>query len=317
MINKLSTSAQTFLRKLFKGSRMEKSLIQKGLIYFLLIIIGFTFIYPLLYMFSISMMSNVDLVDNTIHWIPSAFNISNYQLVIKAMKIPSSYFTTIFVASSSTIAVAITSAFIGYGLARFRFKLKIVVFALMLFTFIMPKTLFFIPTYQIYTSLHIKGTLWAILIPALTGQGLQGAFFILIFYQFFKMIPKQMEEAAKIDGANAFQTFYKIAIPMVLPAFIITFVYCFSLYWNETFLLGAYLDGKYLTINMYLNNLQNSYWALISNSGIDVSRDPNASFTEAKLFAGTLLTILPMMVVYIIAQKWFLQSIDKTGIAGE
>lgn len=317
MINKISHFATTFFRKLTKGSRMEKSLLNKGVIYFLLFIIGFTFIYPLLYMFSISLMSNVDLVDNTIHWIPSGFNLSNFQLVIRAMKIPSSYFTTIFVAGSSTLAVAIASAFVGYGLARFNFRFKFVIFAFMLFTYIMPKTLFFIPTYQIYTTLKIKGTLWSILIPALTGQGIQGAFFILIFYQFFKMIPKQIEEAAKIDGANALQTFYKIAIPMVVPAFIITFVYCFSLYWNETFLLGAYLDGKYITVNMHLNNLQNSYWTLISNAGIDVSRDPNASFTEAKLFAGTLLTILPMMVVYLIAQKWFLESIDKSGLAGE
>ena len=126
------------------------------------------------------------------------------------MKIPSSYFTTIFVAGSSTLAVAIASAFVGYGLARFNFRFKFIIFAFMLFTYIMPKTLFFIPTYQIYTTLKIKGTLWSILIPALTGQGIQGAFFILIFYQFFKMIPKQMKKLPRLTVLMPYRLFIKL-----------------------------------------------------------------------------------------------------------
>lgn len=305
------------LKKQLLGTHVEKGLIQKAIIYFLLIVIGFVFIYPFLYMFSISMMSNIDLVDNTVSWIPTSFYLENYLLTARALKLPTAYLTSIYIAGSSTIAVAISSAFVGYGLARFQFKHKGIIFGIMIFIFIMPKALFFIPTYQIYTSLRIKGTIWAILAPALTGQGLQGPFFILIFYQFFKMIPKQLEEAAKIDGANAFQVFIRIAIPMAIPAFIITAVYGFSLYWSETFLLGSYLDGKYITVNMYLNNLQNQYAEVINNTGLDSSRNPLLNFSEAKLFAGTLLSIIPMIIFYLIMQKGFLASIDKSGIAGE
>lgn len=298
------------------GMHILDGLLYKVIMYLLLMILGFVFVYPLLYMLSTSLMSNIDLVDNTINWIPSKLDFTNYRLVIRALNIPKSYFTSILIVGVSTLSVAIASAFIGYGLARFSFKGKKLVFAVMIFTFIMPKVLFFIPTYQVYTTLRIKGTILAIILPALTGQGLQGPFFILIFYQFFKMIPKALEEAAIIDGAGPVKIFYKIGIPMAIPAFIITFVYGFALYWNETFILGAYLDGKIRTVSMLLSNLQNSYWQIIGNVG-DPSRSPNLNFTEAKLFAGTILSILPLMIMYIIVQRWFIESIDKSGITGE
>jgi len=305
------------LKKKLFGMHLLDGLVYKIIMYFLLTVLGFVFIYPIIYMFSTSLMSNIDLVDNTINWIPSKINLTNYKLTIRALNIPKSYLTSFFIVTVSTICVAFASALIGFGLARYHFKGKKLVFAIMIFSFIMPKTLFFIPTYQIYTFLRIKGTLAAILVPALTGQGLQGPFFILIFYQFFLMIPKPLIEAAIIDGAKPFTIFYKIAIPMAIPAFIITFVYGFALYWNETFLLGAYLDGKYKTVTMLLSNLQDHYGSIIGDSGLDPSRSSNLSFTEAKSFAGTLLAIVPLMIMYIFVQRWFVESIDKSGITGE
>ncbi len=299
------------------GKHSSDGLVYKVIMYFLLIVLGFVFVYPLIYMFSISLMSNIDLVDNTIRWIPSKLDFINYRLTMVALDIPKSYFVSIFIAGISTLCVMFSSAFIGYGLARHRIPFKKTIFAIMIFSFIMPKTLFFIPTYQIFTMLRIKGTLSAILVPALTGQGLNGAFFILIFFQFFRMIPKQLEESAIIDGANKFQIFYKIAVPLAIPAFIITGVYGFSLYWSETFLLGIYLDGNYTTITMLLNNLQDNYGTMIWSSGLDSARQSNLSFTESKLFAGTLLSIIPLMIMYIFVQKWFVESIDKSGITGE
>jgi multiple sugar transport system permease protein len=286
-------------------------------IYFLLIVLGFVFLYPIIYMISVSVMSNVDLVDNTIRWIPSSLDWTSYRYTIMALDIPSSYLTSILITGLSTIVLCFASALIGYGLARFRIPFKKVIFGILIFSFIMPKTLFFIPTYQIFTALQIKGTLLAILLPAFTGQGLQGSFFILIFYQFFKMIPKQLEESAVIDGANHWRIFWNIAIPLAVPAFIIAGVYSFSLYWSETFLLGTYLDGNYTTITMLLNNLEDQYNSVLTSQGLDSSRLVNVGFTESKLFAGTLLSIIPLMVFYIIVQKWFVESIDKSGITGE
>jgi multiple sugar transport system permease protein len=304
-----------FKRRLL-GQQLSDGLLYKIIMYFLLIVIGFVFVYPLLYMFSISMMSNIDLVDSSIKWIPSSFNLDNYRFTIKALRLPKSLFTTILIAGVSTTVMAFSSALIGYGLARFNFSGKKLVFILMIFAYIMPKTLFFIPTYQIYTTLKLKGTLLSILLPAFAGQGLQASFFILIFYQFFSMIPKSLEEAAIIDGAKPLKIFIKIALPMAGPAFIITFVYGFSLYWNETFLLSTYLNGKFETIPMLLGNLEQSYNQMIGTGG-DPSRMADLNFTEAKAFAGTLMSITPLILLYGVVQRWFVESIDKSGITGE
>jgi multiple sugar transport system permease protein len=196
----------------------------------------------------------------------------------------------------------------------------------MIFTFILPKTLFFIPTQQIFLfidntlneilpfNIKLRSTLFPILAPAITGQGQQSAFFILIFYQFFAMIPKSLEEAALIDGANAMQIFIRIAVPTAVPAFIITFVYGFSLYWNETFLLNFYTENKFKTILSLLANIQSNYQV---PANMVNPRDPDLSFTETKRFAATILSIVPLIAFYAIVQRWFIESIDKSGITGE
>ncbi|MGZ9585465.1 carbohydrate ABC transporter permease [Paenibacillus marinisediminis] len=306
------------LKKHLLGMQISDGLAYKAATYAILTIFGFVFLYPLLYMLSASLMSNLDLVDNSVEWIPSTLYTLNYELTWNALKLPNSFVTTALVAGASTIGVIVSSAVIGYGLARFEFRGKSIVFALLLFTYIVPKTLLFIPRFQIFTEMGLKGNLGALVVPALSGQGEQAALFILIFYQFFKMIPKSLEEAAYIDGAGAFKTFWKIAIPMVGPAFIIVGVYGFSIYWNETFLTSFYLDGKIQTVPMLLGELGNNLNGAIKASGAgDISKNPNLSYTEAKAFAGTLLSILPLAIMYLVVQRWFVESIDKTGITGE
>ncbi|WP_332693609.1 carbohydrate ABC transporter permease [Halalkalibacter lacteus] len=305
-------------KKIFFGSQMSDGLMYKLSTYTILLIFGFVFLYPLIYMFSVSLMSNLDLADSTVEWLPTSLYTFNYELTWNALNMPNAFVTTALLAGATTICVIISSALIGYGLARFDFRGKNIVFMLLLFTYIVPKTLFFIPRYQIFTELNLKGNIGALVVPALTGQGEQAALFILIFFQFFRLIPKAMEEAAFLDGANALRTFWTIAIPMVRPAFIIVGVYAFSLYWNETFLTSFYLEGKIQTVPMLLGSLQQTYEGVAQASGAgDPGVNPNLSFTEAIAFAGTIISILPLALMYIIVQRWFVESIDKSGITGE
>ncbi|WP_274365954.1 carbohydrate ABC transporter permease [Paenibacillus thermotolerans] len=306
------------VKKLLFGMQISDGIVYKAATYATLIVFGFVFLFPLLYMLSASLMSNMDLVDNTFEWIPSSLYTFNYEATWRALRLPNAFFTTAMVAGASTVSVILSSSLIGYGLARFQFIGKSAVFALLLFTYIVPKTLFFIPRFQIYMELGLKGNLGALVVPALTGQGEQAALFILIFYQFFKMIPKALEEAAFIDGAGALRTFWNIAIPMVGPAFIIVGVYGFSIYWNETFLTNFYLDGKIKTVPMLLAGLENNFGAAVNDiGGGDFSKNPNLNYTEAKAFAGTLISIVPLALMYLVVQRWFVESIDKTGITGE
>lgn len=364
------------------GSGSRKGVLYFVAVYFLSITFAFIFIYPIFYMFMISLMSNTDLVDSTVLWIPTKIYWTNYrfsitgldldsiylttvrnllfnrELLVSPVKVernklivfillpwiisyfagmytkqrgkimgistvalfvllflPTSYVNSLYVAGTQTLITVLSSAFIGYGLARFQFKGKAVIFLMMLLIYILPTTLLFIPRLQLYGTLGIKGSMFALWIPTLFGQGLQATFFILIFYQFFKMIPGQIEESAYLDGANSLQIFFQIALPMAVPAFIIAATYGFAVNWNEMFMTNLYLDGNIKTIPMLLQSLQ-SNWDRIA--AYEVSGDSvDVTFSEAKSFAGTLLSIIPLMIMYGIVQKQFVESVDKSGIAGE
>jgi multiple sugar transport system permease protein len=333
-------------------------------------------------MFMISLMSNTDLVDSTVMWIPTRPFWDNYRFALRGlglnemfiqhvintfilnqredinmeiettklivllligpaivflgriytsktknliiiavilfafmMVMPKSYVDSLYVSGTTTFLTVISSAVVGYGLARFDFKGKKLILFLMLIVYILPKTLLFIPLSILYGSLGIKGTMFALWGPAILGQGMQSTFFILIFFQFFRLIPKQIEESARIDGANPFYIFVKIAIPMALPAFVISLTYGFAVNWNELFFTNVYLEGNIKTIPMLLQQLS-SVWGSAADysSGGDFV---NIDFTESKAFAGTILSIIPIVVMYGFIQKYFIESIDRSGITGE
>ena len=370
-------------RKNLIGNGNGNGLLFKIAIYFLSITFAFVFIYPLFYMFMISLMSNTDLVDSTILWIPSGVYYRNYIFAINGLKLDESYFLTmmdvilhkevftditypvelrkllvllgiipatvifggfytpnrkklfylstliviiililpksyvnsLYVAGTQTIVTVFSSAIIGYGLARFKFKGKGLIMMLMLLVYVLPKTLLFMPRSMLYTTLGIKGTMFALWIPSLFGQGLQATFFILIFYQFFKMMPAQIEESAYIDGASTLSIFFRIALPMAVPALVISLTYGFAVNWNEMFLTNLYTNGLIKTIPMELQGLQDAWGAAADYSvGSDVV---NVDFTESKAFAGTMLSIVPLVLMYGFIQRYFIESIDKSGITGE
>jgi len=389
LINKWR-AAWPHTKKVLFGSGTHKGLLYIIIIYFLSITFAFVFLYPIFYMFMISLMSNVDLVDSTIMWIPSSIYINNYIFTGRALLmnqtfigyvnefiqtidfqaaftaeefwttefgtllveivtifliiptsgligmiftkkhwklwvfssiivfvvfwLPKSYVDSFYVAGTSTFMTMVSSAVIGYGLARYRFKGKNLIFVLLLIIYILPKTLLFIPRAQIFNTLGIKGTIFALWLPALLGQGLQATFFILIFFQFFRMMPKQIEEAAYIDGASSLDIFIRIALPMAVPAFVIAITYGFAVNWNEIFLTNFYLEGSIKTIPMLLQSLQDDFSRYADYASGDLA---NVDFTESKAFAGTILSILPLVVSYGVIQKYFIESIDKSGITGE
>lgn len=307
------------MKKKILGSTLSDGILGKSTIYIVLAIFGFVFLFPLLNMLAISFMSNLDLANSTIEWIPSEVYLTNYKLAWRALRLPGSYLTTIFVSASATFALILSSSVIAYGLARFKFPFKNLIFALILFTYLAPKVLFFIPRYQIFSRMGLNGNIGSLILPGILGQGEQAALFILIFYQFFKMIPTALEEAAFLDGAGAFKTFLRIALPMVKPAFVIVGIYAFSLYWNETLITSFYLEGNVPTVPILLNSLESSFQNVVQNTSQfgDPSVNPNLSYTEAIVFSGTILSILPMIIFYLFVQKWFVESIDKSGITGE
>nr|WP_256256539.1 carbohydrate ABC transporter permease [Paenibacillus sp. BC26] len=299
------------IRKIVFGVGENDGLVFKAVVYLLLIGIGFIYLYPLLYMFVNSFMSLDDLVNSMVKWIPTELYTENYTKALQVLDFNKTLLQTILVASVPAVAQTIMSAVIGYGFARFDFPLKRLWFVLMIATFVIPPQVTMIPTYLMFKDYHLLGTLQTFIYPALLGQGLKGALFIMIFYQFFKKLPAVLEEAAQIDGAGYFKMFYRIAVPTAGPAFIIVFLFSFVWYWNESYLAALYFGNSLTILPLELQRFSDSYSKMFPPG------TPGSQLNEAIKMAGTMLTIAPLLVVYFLLQRWFVEGVDRTGITGE
>ncbi len=299
-------------RIILGGLDVQEGLLYKLVIYILLVAIGFVYLYPILFMAVTSFMPLEDLISTSVKWVPSYLHLENYRRAAKVLDFWRSFGLTLLVAGLPTLAQVISTALIGYGFARYNFPLKPVLFGLMLSTFIIPAQVTMIPTYIMFHKYGLLGSLQTFIYPALTGQGLKAAIFILIFYQFFRQIPAALEEAAKIDGAGDFQIFLQVAVPLAKPAILVVFLFSFVWYWNETYLAGLYLGNRLTTLQLELQRFTDAYFRMYP-AGENIANHLN----EGIKLAGTLLSILPLLVMYLFLQRWFVESADRTGITGE
>ena len=305
------------IKRFFLGSKEKQGFLKQLLVYALLICIGFIYLYPILYMFSSSLMSLDDLLDSSINWIPSQLAFSNYAQAASSMEFWKSLGMSVIIAGVPTILNVISCSIVGYGLARFEFPMKKVIIGIVVFTFILPSQVTMIPTYVLYSNIKILGTLWSFILPSLLAQGINAPIFILIFYQFFRQVPKVLIEAAQIDGAGYFRSFLRISLPSASPAILTVFLFSFVWYWNESYLTQMYVSGVmtesgWSTLVIKLSKFAGNYseYAQTAASGA-------TSLNESISMAGTMLSILPILLLYFVLQRYFVESIDRVGITGE
>ena len=304
-------------RKFMLGSKEKQGFLKPFCIYALLICVGFIYLNPILHMISTGFMTLDDLLDSSINWIPSSPTVANYLQAAKSMDFWASFGKSIVIAGVPTLCNLISCSIIGYGLARFEFPLKKLVLVIILVTFILPTQATMISTYVLYSNMGILGTLWAFVVPALLGQGINAPIFILIFWQFFRQVPKVLIEAAQIDGAGYFKSFFRISLPSAAPAFITVSLFSFVWYWNESYLTQMYVAGVmketgWTSLVIQLSNFAQNY-DKYSQTAVNAATSINESIN----MAGTMLTALPLMLMYFILQRYFVESIDRTGITGE
>jgi len=297
-------------RRLLLGMNGSDGLIYRILVYTLLISFSYIYLYPFLFMFVKSFMTVDDLINPGIKWIPTTLEFSNYTKTMEVLEFPGSIIETVSYVLKVSLSATLSAAIVGYGFARYEFPFKRLLFALMLATFILPSQVTMVALMLIYRNLGLMSSQAAMVLPAILGQGINAAIYILIFYQFFKTIPVVLMESAEVDGASPFKIFTRIAIPLAIPSFIIVFLFSFVWYWNETFTTALYVGGR-ITMPLKLVAFRNSYETLFPPG------TPGAELNEAILLAGNMIAILPLLIIYFIAQRYFTESIDRTGITGE
>jgi len=301
------------LKSFFLGNRTSYGLVFNVLLYLLLIAIGFVYLYPLLFMFVTSLKSPDDLLNPMVQWIPTEFYIGNYLKAFRVLDYPTTLAASVLISVVPSLLQTFVCSLVGYGLARYRFWGKNIIFALILATFIIPAQNTVIPQMLAYRDLGLLGNVFSLILPALLGQGFKSAIFILIFYQTYLSLPKVLEEAARLDGATDLEIFIKIALPASISSYIVSIIFSIVWYWNETYLTVIFLEGGIQTLPMQLSKFAQAYENLYPPGMVNIFDRIN----EAVKLSGTFLNILPLLVIYFAMQRWFVESVERTGITGE
>ena len=291
--------------------------IQKLLIYFVLICISFVFLKPIFGIISKTFMSSADVIDPAVEWLPKKFSIGNLKVAASVLKINKTLLNSIMFSGLLAICQTVVSALTGYALSRFNFRFKHFWFVMILLAFIIPVPVLMVPRLMMFVSFQetIKFTLIGTPIPqvlmALLGQGVYSTVLILIFNNFFHMIPHVLDEAAMIDGAGPLKVFYHVVIKMSLSTILVVFLFSFVWNWNETYITGTLLRNSIELLPSKLSLFNSEFDSMASASGSAFK------INEAYKMAATFISIAPLLVLYAFVQKRFIQGIENTGITGE
>ena len=309
-------------RALMLGNAEKRGFIGSFVVYLLLIVISFIFLYPVLYMFSRSLMSRNDLLDSSAMWIPSSVTLYNYQSAMLTMDYWNSLLKNLYLAAVPTLAQVLICSAAGYGFARYNFPLKRFWMVLLILAFLLPSQTIALPNYLVFQNLKmIDGTIKPFLVTALLGQGFKSTLCILIFYNFHKQVPQSIIEAAEIDGAGHIRSYFRIAMPLAGAAIVVVTLFSFVWYWNETYMVRYYLGygstraTGLTTLMLELNAFEDSYANTYTTWASSVTSTDRIN--DAIRMAGTMLAIAPLLLLYFVLQKQFVESVDKAGITGE
>ena len=288
-----------------------QSILSSVLRYLFLIAFSYVLLYPVLYIVVNSFKDPADYFNPTIQWVPKTVTLLNIEMAIKAIDffnaLKSTFVNEIIAAGLQIFSCSIAA----FGLARFNFKGKKIFMGLMILSIMIPVIMTIVPSYANYMNLGLIGTPLVFWLPAITSVGLNGGLYIYIYTQFFKGIPKEIEEAAWIDGAGVWKTFFNIVVPSSGVAYLTVSVFSIVWNWNDYYLPQMFLSENQ-TLSVKLANLPTNISAWLAQS-YGATAKLNIAMV---LIAACLIYILPLLIFYVVIQKKFIASIATSGIVG-
>ena len=296
--------------------RLTRTFLLRFGFYFLLCALSFIFLYPFITMIVKSLMTDDDLYNITVKWLPSQLTWSNYDIAFRRMRFRVYVWNNVIVCGAATIGHIFSCSLTGYAFARYRFRLKNILFMLVILMMIVPVQVIIFPLYKQYSDWEWLNTFAPLIVPTFFGMGLNGGFFIFLFRQFFMGLPYEMEEAARVDGCGPIRTYARIMLPMAQAPLLVCGVLSMVWHWNDYFEPGVYITTP--ACRMLPSVLPNLY-ALLNQENhtmIQTNELEGIVFNEAMLMAATFLCIIPIMIAYLILQRRFMEGVERSGLTG-
>jgi multiple sugar transport system permease protein len=266
--------------------------------YAALILLTMLFVAPLLWMLSTSLKPNFQTTQFPPSWIPKTFSGEGYSTILTTSTqtpVLRWFLNSMIAATANALLILITASMAAYALARMSFRGKRIMFALIVATLFIPQFVFLIGNYLIVDSFGWLDTLLAVIVP-----GAAGAFGVFFLRQFFLSLPSELEEAALIDGANRFQIFTRVILPLSKAPLATLAVLSFLTNWND-FLWPVYVlfSPQNLTLPPGLKTLQGAY---------------TTDYTV--IMTGGVIASIPVLILYVFAQKYIIQGVSRSGLKG-
>lgn len=300
--------------------------------YAFIIGMAYVLLYPILIMFTRAIRPEADMSNPSVVWIPSGITFESLQKAWRMVDYPTTVLFTGRIVVVSTVLTLISCAITGYAIARYRMKLGPLFMGLAILTIVVPMQTYIIPLFtqmrffsplSISTpiswitgipldqiSIQLSNTEWCYYVTAALGCGLRSGLFILVFSQFFKGMPKELEDAARVDGCSEIRTFVQVMIPNAGAPFLVVALFSIVWYWNDYYFAQMMMSDR----SMFATKISVVRRMVASSNELSGSAD---GLTETCIvFAAALLFIIPPLLLYLYLQKYFVQSIERTGIVG-
>jgi len=265
--------------------------------YTLVAILSFTFFIPFFWMVRSALMDHAQLFRYPVQIFPNPIVWENIPYALRSQPFAIFFRNTIFLVVMNVIGVVITASMAGYSFSRLQWRGKKIVFYCLLSTMMIPGFITLIPTFLIWSALGFHNTYVPLILPAWMGGG---AFSIFLSRQFFMTIPKELDEAALIDGASHWKIFWVILMPLLKPVLAVLAIFTFMGTWNDLLTPLIYLrDRNLFTLSLALASF----------------RGPFGGRWDFLMAASAIVT-LPMILVFFIFQRYFIEGVTLTGIKG-
>jgi multiple sugar transport system permease protein len=284
-------------RKIQKAEKARRDKRPPALLYVLILLLAVFFIGPFLWLVLAALKTPAEWASLPIQVLPDTAQWVNFVNAVTEMNFLAYTVNSLFLATTYSILITISSATVGFGFARLRAPGKKALFLILLSTMMIPQILTLLPTYVLFSQIGLVNTYW----PWILWGFAASPYMVFLFRQFFSSLPRELEDAAIMDGAGWFRIFVQIFLPLSRPVLITSFLLSFTFSWGDYIAPALLLDLDHTTLSVAI-----TAWY----------QDPNGNTIPTVQAAAAVLYILPVLSIFFFAQRYFIRSTVSSGVKG-